>query len=93
MGETWNRVKFKVGDQVRISKSRRTFKNGCLPSWTQETFTVTKIIPRVPSVYQLRDYVDDETEGVFYAEEFQKVHKSDDMLQNRKDFSGEERKR
>ena len=65
--------------QVHISKSRRTFKKGYLPSWTQEIFTVTKIILRVPPVYQLRDYADDEIEGVFYAEELQKVHKSDDI--------------
>ena len=38
---------------------------------------MTKIIPRVLPVYQLRDYAEDEIEGVFYAEEFQKVHKSD----------------
>ena len=30
-------------------------------------------------MYQLRDYADDEIEGVFYAEELQKVHKSDDI--------------
>ena len=42
-------------------------------------FTVTKIIPRVPPVYQLRDYADDEIEGVFYAEVLKKVHKSDDI--------------
>ena len=40
---------------------------------------MTKIIPRVPPVYWLRDYADDEIEGVFYAEELQKVHKSDDI--------------
>ena len=40
---------------------------------------MTKIIPRVPPVYRLRDYADDEIEGVFYAEELQKVHKSDDI--------------
>ena len=28
-------------------------------------------------MYQLRDYGDDEIEGVFYAEELQKVQKSD----------------
>ena len=49
------------------------------PSWTQEIFTVTKIIPRVPPVYRLRDYTDDEIEGVFYAEELQKVQKPDDV--------------
>ena len=30
-------------------------------------------------MYRLRDYADDETEIVFYAEELQKVHKSDDI--------------
>ena len=64
---------------VLLSKSSRTFKKGYLPSWTQEIFSVTKIIPRVPPVYRIRDYVDDEIEGVFYAEELQKVRKSDDI--------------
>ena len=40
---------------------------------------MAKIIPRVPPVYRLRDYADDEIEGVFYAEELQKVQKSDDI--------------
>ena len=44
-----------------------------------EIFTVTKIIPKVPPVYRLRDYAEDEIEGVFYAEELQKVHKSNDI--------------
>ena len=82
-GNSWTKpkreLKFKLGDQVHISKSRRTFKKGYLPSWTQEIFTVTKTIPRVPPVYQLRDYAEDEIEGVFYAKELQKVHKSDDI--------------
>ena len=73
-----------MGDQVRISKSRRTFKKSNVPSWTQEIFTVTKIIPRGPLVYWLQDYAEDETEGVFYVEEFQKVHKSDDLYKIKK---------
>ena len=64
---------FKAGDQIGISKSRRTFKMGYLFSWTREIFTVTKIIPRVPPVYRLRDYADHEIEGMFYAEESQKA--------------------
>ena len=40
---------------------------------------MTKIFPRVPPVYWLRDYADDEIEGVFHAEELQKVQKSDDI--------------
>ena len=68
-GNSWvkprRELKFKLGDQLRINKSRRTFKKGYLPSWTQENLTVTKIIPRVPPVYRLKDYAEDETEGVF----------------------------
>ena len=79
-GNSWTKpgrkFKFKLGDQVRISKSRRTFKKGYLPSWTQEIFGVTKIIPRVPPVYRLPDYADDKIEGVLYAEELQKVYTS-----------------
>ena len=82
-GKSWTKpgrkFKLKLGDQVRISKSRRTFKKGYLPSWSQEIFNVTKMIPRVPPVYRLRNYADDEIEVVFYAEELQKVHKSDDI--------------
>ena len=33
-------------------------KKGYLPLWTQEIFTVTKIVPRVPPVYWLQDYAD-----------------------------------
>ena len=96
-GKSWTKpmrkFKFKLGDQVRISKSRRTFKKGYLPTWTQEIFTVTKIIPRVPPVYQLRDYADDEIEGVFYAEELQKVQKSDDIYKIEKILAEKKEKR
>ena len=39
---------------------------------------MTKVIPKVSPVYRLRD-ADDEIEGVFYAEQLQKVQKSDDI--------------
>ena len=82
-GNSWEKpmreLKFKLRDQVRIGKSQRTFRKVYLPSWTQEIVTVTKIILRVPPVYRLQDYADDETDDVFYAEELQKVQKSDDI--------------
>ena len=40
---------------------------------------MTKIIPRVPLVYRLRDDAEDEIEGVFYAKELQKVNNLDDI--------------
>ena len=73
------KFKFKSGNQVCIGKSQRTFKKGYLPPWTQEIFAATKIIPRVPPVYRLQDYADNEIDGVFYAEKLQKVQKSDDI--------------
>ena len=71
------KYKFSVGDQVRISKARRTFKKGYLPSWTEEIFTITKLIPRRPPVYKIADYHGDELEGTFYEQELQKVIKTD----------------
>ena len=82
-GKLWTKprreLKFKLGEQVRISKSRRTFKKGYLPSWTQEIFTVTKIIQEFHQCIGYEIMLDDEIEGVFCAEELQKVHKSDDI--------------
>ena len=82
-GNLWRipskKFKFKIGDQVRISKSRRTFKKGYLPNWTEEIFTISKIIPRSPLVYGIKDYHGEELQGVFYAEELQKVRKTDDV--------------
>ena len=39
------KYKFKVGDQVKISKHKRIFQKGFLPSWTEETFTIVQQIP------------------------------------------------
>jgi hypothetical protein len=50
------KFKFSIGDQVRISKAKRTFKKGYLPNWTEEVFTVTKRVPRQPPVYKIADY-------------------------------------
>ena len=69
--------KFSLGDQVRISKSKRTFRKGYLPNWTEEVFTVTKHIPRRPPVYKIADNGGEELEGTFYEQELQKIDKSD----------------
>ena len=71
------KYKFKVGDQVRISKAKRTFKKGYLPSWTEEIFTVTKRIQRRPPVYKIADYHGEELDGTFYEQELQNIIKKD----------------
>ncbi|CAB3976655.1 uncharacterized transposon-derived [Paramuricea clavata] len=69
--------KFNIGDQVRISKAKRTFKKVYLPKWTEEVFTVTKRVPRRPPVHRIVDYDGEELEGTFYEQELQRVNKLD----------------
>ena len=73
--------KFKIGDQVRISKIKRKFEKGYLPNYSKEIFTVSKKVPRNPPVYKLKDYDGEELKGTFYDKELQKVIKHDDMYE------------
>ena len=73
--------KFKIGDQGRISKIKRTFEKGYLPSFSKEIFTISKQIPRNPVVYKLKDYDGEELKRMFYDNELQKVIKQDDIYE------------
>ena len=49
MSIQWNCVqiknlKFKVGDNVRISKYTNVFAKGYTPNWSEEVFVINKII-------------------------------------------------
>lgn len=72
--------KFQVGDHVRISKAKRTFKKGYLPNWTREIFLVAACRPGRPPVYELEDANGEKLRGTFYAEELQHVHITEDKL-------------
>ena len=75
------RYKFKIGDQARISKIKRTFEKGYLPNFSKEIFTISKQIPRNPVVYKLKDYDEEELKGTFYEKELQKVIKQDGVYE------------
>jgi hypothetical protein len=72
---------FKVGDTVRISKAKMIFEKGYLPNWTEEVFTITRVIktPKIddaysgPTQYKIKDYNNEEIEGAFYGFELQKI--------------------
>ena len=68
-----------VGDTVRISKARRTFKKGYLPQWTEEIFTVQERNSTRPPMFVLVDYSGEVLKGTFYPQELQKVIKTDDV--------------
>ena len=74
------KYKFKVSDQVKISKYKRVFQKGYLPSWTEETLTVTQRLPRNPPVYRLKEADGELIRGTFYEAELQKVIERSDHL-------------
>lgn len=75
-----DKPKFKVGDVVRISKSKHIFEKGYTPNWSTEIFTITKVFPSERYTYYLKDYKNNEISGGFYEEELQKCHYSDVYL-------------
>ena len=65
--------KYSVGERVRITKYKGTFKKGYLPNWTEEQFEVAAIVYSVPPVYKIKDLQGEEILGTFYEDELQKV--------------------
>ena len=66
--------KFSIGDKVRLSKyKRRVFDKGYTPNWTEEVFTVDKILLTKPVTYKIVDLLGDEIEGSLYEKELQKA--------------------
>ena len=68
--------KFKVGDFVRINKTKCTFDNGYLANWTQELFQIFAVVKtQTPITYSIKDLDDEAVKGTFYAHELQCVQK------------------
>lgn len=72
--------KFKVGDNVRLSKLRGVFDKKYEQSYTDEIFTVKECIRRKYPVYKLVDYDGEPIEGTFYEYELQKVRLTKDYM-------------
>lgn len=66
--------KFKVGDQVRISKYKHRFEKGYTPNWSTELFTIKKIKNTLPITYHLEDRRKQTILGTFYEHELQKSY-------------------
>lgn len=70
---TEKKIKFDVGDKVRISVQKGVFTKGYLPNWSTEIFTIVKINKTLPITYNLNDYSNKPIAGCFYTEEIQKT--------------------
>jgi hypothetical protein len=65
--------KFKVGDEVRITKKKTIFDKAYTPGWTEEVFTVSKVQYTDPPTYKITDQNGEEIQGTFYEQELQKT--------------------
>lgn len=72
--------KFKLKDNVRISKYKYIFDKSYIPNWTNEIFTIEKINKTSPITYKLKDYLGNPIQGNFYQEEIAKVKHPDIFL-------------
>src|SRR6267154_352399 len=71
--------RYKVGQSVRMKHTKRVFKKGYEPSWTEEIFTIASLYPSDPPTYILKDLAGEEIKGKFYEQEIQPVtFKTDD---------------
>ncbi|XP_015120502.1 uncharacterized protein LOC107043479 [Diachasma alloeum] len=67
------KIKFKVGDKVRISKYKNVFDKGYIPNWTTEIFAISHVVNTNPVTYKLVDYEEKPIEGGFYKEKLTRV--------------------
>ena len=74
------KIKFKVGDNVRISTQKGVFTKGYLPNWSTEIFEIIKINKTLPITYQLQDYMGKPIAGCFYSEEINKTNFPNEYL-------------
>ena len=66
--------KFKIGDNVRISKYKNVFAKGYTPNWSEEVFVIKKVKNTVPWTYVINDLNGREIVGTFYENKLQKTN-------------------
>ena len=65
--------KFSIGDNVRITKKKKTFDKGYTQRWTEEVCKLSRIRLIIPVTYKITDYNGEEIQGSFYEQELQKT--------------------
>ena len=64
-------LKFSIGDNVRITKKKKTIDKGYTQRWTEEVFKIFKIQLTIPVTYKITDYKGEEIQCSFYEQELQ----------------------
>ena len=74
--------KFKVGDNVRISKHKNVFAKGYTSNWSEEVFVIKKVKNALPWTYVMSDLNGEEIAGTFYENELEKTNQEEIMVLN-----------
>ena len=72
-----SKPKFKVGDRVRMSRIKGLFEKGYLPNWSEQLYTVDKVLKTVPVTYKVKNLLDEIITGSFYEQELQKTNQEE----------------
>ncbi|KYN17596.1 hypothetical protein ALC57_10111 [Trachymyrmex cornetzi] len=71
------KLKYRVGDHVRISRAKGAFEKGYEAKWSEEIFQIYRVLDwRNPHVYELRDLAGEVIDGIFYEQELARVEKN-----------------
>ena len=69
--------KFKIGDNVRISKYQNIFAKCYTPNWSEEVFVRKKVKNTVPWAYVINDLNGEEIVGTFYENKLKKTNQKE----------------
>ena len=69
---SYKKLKFKVGDRVKISKKDISFRKGYKPQFTDEIFEILANCTKKSPTYIIKDLDKEEVLGKFYEKELRK---------------------
>ena len=72
--------KFKIGDNIRISKYKNIFAKSYTPNRSEEVFVIKKVKNTVPWSYVINGFNEEEIDGTFYENELQKTSQKSSEL-------------
>jgi hypothetical protein len=68
-----SKPKFKLGDKVRISRTKGIFEKGYLPNWSEAIYLIHEVKRTSPVTCVLKDTAEEVLESSFYENELQKT--------------------
>ena len=68
-----DKVRFKEGDRVRLALEKHIFRKGYKSQWTDEIFTIVRVLPTKPTTYHVIANDGKLIHGIFYSAEMVRV--------------------